>query len=80
VADLKGNIIKQLTNKKGYGAKPTVSPKGYKIVFTSNRYNVGGRYTNLFTAKWQDYFFSKRSRSFNSFIRSLVSSVVLPNL
>ncbi|MFM7055158.1 MAG: TolB family protein [Bacteroidota bacterium] len=37
VADLKGNIIKQLTNTPGYDAEPTVSPKGDKIVFTSLR-------------------------------------------
>ena len=37
VADLKGNIIKQLTNEPGYDAEPTVSPKGDKIVFTSTR-------------------------------------------
>jgi len=37
VADLKGNIIKQLTNQDGYDAEPTVSPKGDKIVFTSTR-------------------------------------------
>ena len=37
VADLKGNIIKQLTNEVGYDAEPTVSPKGDKIVFTSTR-------------------------------------------
>ncbi|MCF6347298.1 MAG: hypothetical protein L3J20_03250 [Flavobacteriaceae bacterium] len=37
VADLKGNIVKQLTNEKGYDAEPTVSPKGDKIVFTSTR-------------------------------------------
>lgn len=37
VADLKGNIIKQLTNEPGYDAEPTVSPKGDKIVFTSMR-------------------------------------------
>jgi Tol biopolymer transport system component len=37
VADLEGNIIKQLTNEKGYDAEPTVSPKGDKIVFTSTR-------------------------------------------
>ncbi|MCX7744038.1 MAG: hypothetical protein N2167_05675 [Flavobacteriales bacterium] len=37
VADLKGNIIKQLTNQKGYDAEATVSPKGDKIVFTSDR-------------------------------------------
>jgi Tol biopolymer transport system component len=37
VADLKGNITAQLTNEKGYDAEPTVSPKGDKIVFTSDR-------------------------------------------
>ncbi len=37
VADLEGNITKQLTNEKGYDAEPTVSPKGDKIVFTSTR-------------------------------------------
>jgi len=37
VADLKGNIIKQLTNTPGYDAEATVSPKGDKIVFTSVR-------------------------------------------
>lgn len=37
VADLDGNITAQLTNEKGYDAEPTVSPKGDKIVFTSDR-------------------------------------------
>lgn len=37
VVDLKGNIIKQLTNTDGYDAEATVSPKGDKIVFTSTR-------------------------------------------
>jgi Tol biopolymer transport system component len=37
IADLKGNIVKQLTNEVGYDAEPTVSPKGDKIVFTSTR-------------------------------------------
>lgn len=37
VADLEGNIVKQLTNEKGYDAEATVSPKGDKIVFTSDR-------------------------------------------
>ncbi len=37
VADLKGNIVKQLTNAPGYDAEATVSPKGDKIVFTSTR-------------------------------------------
>lgn len=37
VADLQGNITRQLTNTKGYDAEATVSPKGDKIVFTSDR-------------------------------------------
>jgi TolB protein len=37
VADLNGNIRKQLTNTPGYDAEATVSPKGDKIVFTSTR-------------------------------------------
>lgn len=37
VADLKGNIVAQLTDEPGYDAEPTVSPKGDKIVFTSTR-------------------------------------------
>lgn len=37
VADLKGNITKQLTNSPGYDAEATISPKGDKIVFTSDR-------------------------------------------
>jgi TolB protein len=37
VADQKGAIIKQLTNSPGYDAEATVSPKGDKIVFTSDR-------------------------------------------
>ena len=37
VADLKGNILNQLTNEPGYDAEATVSPKGDKIVFTSTR-------------------------------------------
>ena len=37
IADLKGNIIKKLTNSQGYDAEATVSPKGDKIVFTSIR-------------------------------------------
>ncbi|MCB0474720.1 MAG: PD40 domain-containing protein [Flavobacteriaceae bacterium] len=37
VADLKGNIVKQLTDTPGYDAEATVSPKGDKIVFTSTR-------------------------------------------
>lgn len=37
VADLQGNILKQLTDSKGYDAEATLSPKGDKIVFTSMR-------------------------------------------
>ena len=37
VADLEGNITAQLTNRKGYDAEATISPKGDKIVFTSDR-------------------------------------------
>ncbi|MBL7931256.1 MAG: PD40 domain-containing protein [Bacteroidia bacterium] len=37
IADLKGTITKQLTNTDGYDAEATVSPKGDKIVFTSDR-------------------------------------------
>ncbi len=37
VADMRGHIIKQLTNSPGYDAEATVSPMGDKIVFTSVR-------------------------------------------
>jgi TolB protein len=37
VANLKGQIRKQLTHTKGYDAEGTVSPKGDKIIFTSTR-------------------------------------------
>lgn len=37
VADLKGKIVKKLTDSKGYDAEGTVSPDGNKIVFTSMR-------------------------------------------
>lgn len=37
VADLQGNIVKQLTTEEGYDAEATVSPDGKKIVFTSIR-------------------------------------------
>ena len=37
VADLQGNILKQLTNQPGYDAEATISPDGKKIVFTSTR-------------------------------------------
>lgn len=37
VADLKGNIVQQLTSAKGYDAEAVVSPDGKKIAFTSTR-------------------------------------------
>lgn len=37
IADSKGKIKKQLTNSPGYDAEATISPKGDKIVFTSDR-------------------------------------------
>jgi Tol biopolymer transport system component len=37
IADLKGNVVKQLTNLPGYDAEATISPDGKKIVFTSTR-------------------------------------------
>ena len=37
VSDLNGNVVAQLTNEEGYDAEATISPKGDKIVFTSNR-------------------------------------------
>jgi Tol biopolymer transport system component len=37
IADLQGNIVRQVTNDPGYDAEATVSPKGDKIVFTSMR-------------------------------------------
>jgi dipeptidyl aminopeptidase/acylaminoacyl peptidase len=37
VSDLKGKIIKPLTNTPGYDAEATISPKGDMIVFTSDR-------------------------------------------
>ena len=37
VADLEGNITKQLTDRPGYDAEATISPDGQKIVFTSTR-------------------------------------------
>ncbi|MCB0631839.1 MAG: hypothetical protein R2824_32705 [Saprospiraceae bacterium] len=37
VADLNGEIVKQLTNEAGYDAEATLSPDGTKIVFTSDR-------------------------------------------
>ncbi len=37
VSNLKGKVVKQLTNTPGYDAEGTVSPRGDKIVFTSTR-------------------------------------------
>ncbi len=37
MSDLKGNIVKQLTNTPGYDAEAVVSPDGKKIAFTSTR-------------------------------------------
>jgi Tol biopolymer transport system component len=37
IADLDGNITKQLTDTLGYDAEAVVSPKGDKILFTSTR-------------------------------------------
>ncbi len=37
VADLKGKITSRLTDTPGYDAEATISPKGDKIVFTSDR-------------------------------------------
>jgi TolB protein len=37
MADLKGNIVKQLTNTKGYDAEAVISPDGKKMLFTSMR-------------------------------------------
>lgn len=37
ISDLKGNIIRRVTEDKGYDAEATVSPDGQKIVFTSTR-------------------------------------------
>lgn len=37
VANERGDITKRLTNRRGYDAEATVSPRGDKIVFTSDR-------------------------------------------
>lgn len=37
VADLEGNIVRQLTNEPGYDAEAVISPKGDKIIFSSMR-------------------------------------------
>ncbi len=37
VADLNGNIVKQLTNSPGYDAEATISPDGKKMIYTSTK-------------------------------------------
>ncbi len=37
IADLNGNITKQVTTEPGYDAEPTISPKGDRVIFTSTR-------------------------------------------
>ena len=37
MADLDGNIVKQLTNSKGYDAEATISPDGKKMLYTSTK-------------------------------------------
>ena len=37
VADLDGNIVKQLTNSKGYDAEATISPDGKQMLYTSTK-------------------------------------------
>lgn len=37
MADLDGNIVKQLTNAKGYDAEATLSPDGKKMIYTSDK-------------------------------------------
>lgn len=37
MADLNGNIVKQLTNAKGYDAEATLSPDGKKMIYTSDK-------------------------------------------
>ncbi len=37
MADLDGNIVKQLTNSKGYDAEATLSPDGKKMLYTSTK-------------------------------------------
>lgn len=37
MADLNGNIVKQLTKSKGYDAEATLSPDGKKMVYTSTK-------------------------------------------
>lgn len=37
VSDLQGKVVRQLTDHPGYDAEATVSPKGDRIIFTSDR-------------------------------------------
>lgn len=37
MADLDGNIVKQLTHAKGYDAEATLSPDGKKMIYTSDK-------------------------------------------
>jgi TolB protein len=37
MADLDGNIVKQLTKSKGYDAEATISPDGKKMIYTSTK-------------------------------------------
>jgi Tol biopolymer transport system component len=37
MADLEGNIVKQLTNAAGYDAEATLSPDGKKMIYTSDK-------------------------------------------
>jgi Tol biopolymer transport system component len=37
MADLNGNVVKQLTKTKGYDAEGTLSPDGKKMIFCSTR-------------------------------------------
>src|SRR5882724_8097461 len=37
MADLNGNIVKRLTNSKGYDAEGTLSPDGNKMIYTSDK-------------------------------------------
>jgi TolB protein len=37
MADLDGNIVKQLTNSKGYDAEATISPDGKNMLYTSTK-------------------------------------------
>lgn len=37
MADLKGKIVKQLTNAKGYDAEATLSPDGNSMIYTSDK-------------------------------------------